>query len=684
MYKSKKPKLKNLCIVQARMGSSRLPGKIKLKLDKKRTIIQLLIQRLSKSKNIDKIVVATSTNKEDKFLKKHLKNYNCEVFFGPSKNVLKRYYLVSKIFKTENIIRITADCPFIDPSIIDKVIEYHYLKKSDYTSNTLLRTYPNGQDVEIFKASTLSKAYKNAKTFYEKEHVTPFIKNNLKFRKINFKNRTNLSSLRMTLDYKTDFVIIKKLYDILKKKKFFYLKDIVKLMKQKKITFHSKNITKSKILKEPYGMKLWKRAKKIIPGGNMLLSKRPEIFLPDRWPTYYKRAKGCQIWDVSGKKFIDMSLMGVGTNILGYSNKRIDDVVVKNLRNGNLSSLNNYEEVKLSEILLKINPWADMVKLARTGGEANAISIRIARAHSNSDKIAFCGYHGWHDWYLSANLNDKKNLDFHLLKDLPLKGIPKNLKNTIFPFMYNDINGLEKIIRTQKIGIIKMEVQRDIEPKNNFLKKVRQLANKNKIILIFDECTSGFRQCFGGLHSYYGVNPDIATYGKALGNGYAITAIVGKKKIMNQAQNTFISSTFWTERIGPSAAIETLKIMKEKKSWDIITKKGKEIKERWKEISDKYELDMKIFGLDAVAKFLFVEKKGQEYKTYITQEFLKKNFLASNCIFLSTEHSDSLIEKYINEFDKIAEKIALIKYHKKDIKNFLDVKKAHETLKRLN
>ena len=153
---------------------------------------------------------------------------------------------------------------------------------------------------------------------------------------------------------------------------------------------------------------------------------------------------------------------------------------------------------------------------------------------------------------------------------------------------------------------------------------------------------------------------------------------------MENSQKTFISSTFWTERIGPSAAIETLKIMKEKKSWDIITKKGKEIKERWKEISDKYELDMKIFGLDAVAKFLFLEKKGQEYKTYITQEFLKKNFLASNCIFLSTEHSDSLIEKYINEFDKIAEKIALIKYHKKDIKNFLDVKKAHETLKRLN
>ena len=684
MHKLKKKKIENLCIVQARMGSSRLPGKIIFKLDKKKTVIQFLIERLLKSKNINKVIVATTTNKEDKFLKKHLKKYKCEVFYGPAENVLKRYYLASQKYKAVNIIRITADCPFVDPSLIDKIIKFHNVQKSDYTSNTLLTTFPNGQDIEIFKFDILKDAYKNAKTSYEKEHVTPFIKNNNLILKKNFKSTINLSSFRMTLDYYDDFVVIKKLYDILKKRKFFYLKNIIQLMKQKKITLHSKNIIKSKKLKKPYGIKLWENAKKIIPGGNMLLSKRPEIFLPDRWPTYYKKAKGCQIWDISGRKFTDMSLMGVGTNILGYSNKRIDDAVVNSLRNGNLSSLNNYEEVKLSEILLKINPWADMVRLARTGGEANAISIRIARANSKNDKIAFCGYHGWHDWYLSANLNDKKNLDFHLLRDLPLKGIPKNLKNTIFPFMYNDIHGLEKIIKTQNIGIIKMEVQRDIEPRNNFLKKVRKLANKNKIILIFDECTSGFRQCFGGLHSFYGVNPDIATYGKALGNGYAITAIVGKKKIMNEAQNTFISSTFWTERIGPTAAIETLNIMKEIKSWDIITKKGKEIKRCWQEISDKYELNMKIFGLDSIAKFLFQGNKSQYYKTFVTQEFLKKKFLASNCIFLSTEHSDALIEKYIGEFDKIAEKIALIKYHKKDIKNFLDAKKAHETLKRLN
>ena len=265
------------------------------------------------------------------------------------------------------------------------------------------------------------------------------------------------------------------------------------------------------------GQKLWIKAKKIIPGGNMLLSKRPEMFLPDLWPSYFSKAKGCKVWDLDGNEFIDMSIMGIGTNVLGYGNDEVDEAVRSVINKGNMSTFNCPEEVYLSEKLLSIHPWADMVKFARSGGEANSIAVRIARAASKvSTRVAVCGYHGWHDWYLSANLTNNDNLENHLLPGLSSNGVPKELEGTIYPFNYNDLDYLKKIIKEKKIGVIKMEVMRNVEPKDDFLQKVRELANENNIILIFDECTSGFRKTFGGLHKFYSVEPDIAIFRQSI------------------------------------------------------------------------------------------------------------------------------------------------------------------------
>ena len=229
-------------------------------------------------------------------------------------------------------------------------------------------------------------------------------------------------------------------------------------------------IKKSKINKSKI---LYRKAKKIIPGGNMLLSKRPELFLPHGWPAYFSKTSGCQVWDIDGNKYYDLSLMGVGTNILGYSYYPVDQAVRKVIKQGNLSSLNCPEEVILAEKLIKLHPWANKVKLARTGGEANAVAIRIARAASGKDNVAFCGYHGWHDWYLATNLQKNKNLNNHLLKNIPTSGVPENLKGSIFPFKYNDYAGLKNLIKKRNIGVICMEVMRNEQPKNNFLQKIR-------------------------------------------------------------------------------------------------------------------------------------------------------------------------------------------------------------------
>jgi glutamate-1-semialdehyde 2,1-aminomutase len=432
------------------------------------------------------------------------------------------------------------------------------------------------------------------------------------------------------------------------------------------------------------GQNLYKKAKSLIPGGTMLLSKRPEMFLPDLWPSYFSKAKGCEVWDLDGNNYVDMSIMGIGTNTLGYGHVDVDNAVLKTVEAGNMSTLNCPEEVFLAEKLVEINPWADMVRFARSGGEANSIAIRIARASSGKDGVAICGYHGWHDWYLSTNLNDGDGLAGHLLAGLDTAGVPKNLKNTVFPFEFNRFDELSHIVNTQNIGVIKMEVQRNFEPKNNFLQKVRELANQKGIVLIFDECTSGFRETYGGIFKKYAVEPDIAMFGKTIGNGYALTAVVGRREIMEAAQKTFISSTFWTERIGPTAALATLKVMEEIKSWEIITAYGNKMRDGWQEIADSNNLSISISGIPSLSTYSFNTENNLIYKTFISQEMLKKGYLASTNFYPSIAHNNKLIDKYLEDLNEVYSIISKCETGEIDFNKILEGPVCHGGFKRLN
>ena len=398
--------------------------------------------------------------------------------------------------------------------------------------------------------------------------------------------------------------------------------------------------------------KLYRKAKTLIPGGTMLLSKRPEMFLPEYWPSYYKKAKGITVWDLDGKQYTDMTEMGIGSCVLGYANDEVNRKVIEAVKNGSASTLNCPEEVELAEKLIELHTWAEMVRFARTGGESCAIAVRIGRAASGRDGVAFCGYHGWHDWYLSANLADNSNLDGMLLPGLKPKGVPRGLKGTALPFEYNRIDQLEKIIKENDIGVIIMEPLRDKGPENDFLKKVRALATKNNIVLIFDEVTSGFRKVLGGIHLDLGVNPDIAVLGKALGNGYAIGAVIGKRKVMDAAQSTFISSTFWTERIGPVAALAVLKIMKRDNVPAKIYAMGRYINSQWEKLSNKQDLNLHIGGISSLTHFDF-DKDNLLKKTIITQEMLKKGYLAGNSVYVCTLHSKKVVDRYIEDLEDV-------------------------------
>ncbi len=432
------------------------------------------------------------------------------------------------------------------------------------------------------------------------------------------------------------------------------------------------------------GQKLYNKAKKLIPGGTMLLSKRPEMFLPENWPSYFSKAKGCEVWDLDNHKYTDMCIMGIGTNTLGYGNQEVDKAVLEVIEKGNMSTLNCPEEVELAEKLIEINPWAHMVRLARTGGEANAIAVRIARAASGKDNVAICGYHGWHDWYLSTNHNKGDGLSGHLLSGLRTDGVPKVLKNTTHPFKYNDFNELSKLISEKNIGVIKMEVTRNFGPEDDFLKKVRELATKNNIVLIFDECTSGFRETYGGIHIKYGVEPDIAMYGKTLGNGYAITSVVGKRSVMEAAQNSFISSTFWTERIGPTAALATLHEMKKLKSWKIITEIGNKVRLGWENLANQHNIDISISGIPSLSTYSFSSDNSLAYKTLISQEMLKKGFLASTNFYACIAHDDSVIESYFVALDEVYKIISKCENQEIDVLDILEGPICHSGFSRLN
>ncbi len=674
--------MSNLAIIQARLNSNRFPNKTIQQIEGK-YLIEILLLRLSKSQKIDKIVVATPKTEGFSPLVKIVESLNFEVFQGDEINVLDRYYQCANFFKPTNVIRITGDCPLVDAQIVDKIIDFKIRENVDYASNVHPPTFPDGLDTEVFSFSALKDAWLNATSDYEKEHVTPYIINNSNIKKFNYRNSEDLSKFRITVDETEDLLVIK---DILKLKNYYdcNFKDLCELIKtHKQIFLKNKNLIRNEGAKMNTGQKLWKRAKKVIPGGNMLLSKRPEMLLPEEWPTYFKKASGCEVWDLDNKRYFDIGYMGVGTNILGYSNEEVDEEVKQVIINGNMSTLNCPEEVLLAEKLVELNPWSHMVRFARTGGEANSIAIRLARSASGKDKVAFCGYHGWHDWYLSANLSSKQGLDGHLIPGLEPKGVPRNLIGTVFPFNYNNFEELQDLVSREEIGTIKMEVFRNKEPDTDYLKKVRKLADERNIILIFDECTSGFRETYGGLHKKYDVEPDIAVFGKSIGNGYALTAVVGKDYIMQEAQNTFISSTFWTERIGPTAALKTLEIMNKKKSWEYITSTGKFIKKSWKKLSDKYDLKLNFFGLDALPGYTFDYDNANVYKTYVTQEMLKKGFLSTNIVYVCTEHSKDLIENYLFNLEPIFEQIKEYE-NGKNINAMLDGPVSHSGFKRLN
>jgi glutamate-1-semialdehyde 2,1-aminomutase len=403
------------------------------------------------------------------------------------------------------------------------------------------------------------------------------------------------------------------------------------------------------------GPDLYKHAKKLIPGGTQLLSKRPEMFAPEIWPAYYSKAKGCRVWDLDEQEYTDMSIMAVGACILGYADDDVDDAVIDSIHKGVNSSLNCPEEVELAEALIDLHPWFDMVRYARSGGEALSIAVRIARAKTKRDIVLFSGYHGWADWYLAANLADESGLDGQLMPGLEPNGVPRGLTGTAIPFNFNDINSLRETIRGKEsqIAAIIIEPARGEEAPSEYLKTLRDISSEIGAVLIYDEITSAYRMCVGGIHRRYGIYPDMAVFAKSMANGYAMSAILGTEEVMQAAQSTFISSTNWTDRVGPTAALATLKKYQETQTDKHIISIGTKTQQIWRDAASKTGLKIDISGLPTLASFSFNSSKSLELNTRFVIEMLKRNFLGFRQFKPSLSHGNMELKNYSKAVEEV-------------------------------
>lgn len=662
-----------LGILQARVSSTRLFGKV-LKPILGKPMLQHQIERILRSKKIDKLILATSIDPSDDELEKLCKKINLSYYRGDLNDVLDRYYKAAHLYDPQHVVRLTGDCPLFDSFVMDQTIEFYHAGNYDYVSNTMEPTFPDGLDVEIFSFSALKKAWQNATLSSEREHVTPYIhKNKNKFKTGSFKSNEDLSFHRWTVDEEKDFMFVSRIYESLYTKNPYFDTDKILefLGKNPEIMGINKGISRNegyaKSLREDMkesliqklnigqSLALQEHAKGRIPGLSQLLSKRPDMFSYGVWPGYFSKAKGIEVWDLDGNRYLDMSIGGIGANILGYADPDVDAAVKSAIDKGSSSSLNCPEEVELADLLCELHPWAQKVRYARTGGESMAIAVRIARAYTGKDKIAFCGYHGWHDWYLSANLGTENALGEHLISGLEPAGVPKGLTGTAFPFRYNQTNELEEILAANRgeIAAIVMEPIRNAAPEPGFFDSIKELAKENGSVLIVDEISAGFRMNTGGAHLKLGLEPDIAVFSKALGNGYPIAAIIGKAQVMDAAQKTFISSTCWTERIGPVAAIATIRKHRKYDVGKHLVKIGQMVQDGWHDLFSKHEIKIHTGGISPMSHFSFDHRKALELKALFVQAMLERGFLATTGFYAMFAHNVEYVKKYLDAVDQV-------------------------------
>jgi glutamate-1-semialdehyde 2,1-aminomutase/spore coat polysaccharide biosynthesis protein SpsF len=663
-----------LAIIQARMGSTRLPGKVLASIGGYPMLWHVL-NRLSYVPAVEQTVVATSTETSDDLIFQFCQENGFECFRGSEQDVLDRYYHAAKHYSADVVVRITADCPLIDPQVIDKVVKTYLEGDYDYVTNTLRYTYPDGVDVEVFSFLALQTAWQEAKLPLEREHVTPYLRHSESFRIHNVENEFDLSNryLRWTVDEPCDLEFIRALYSKNGSGGLALSMDaILRLLDQdpeltkinnsiicnhgyyKSIADEPPVASINRKLTQSYRLKA--KAEKLIPSGTQTFSKGPTQFVQSIAPVFLKRAEGSHVWDVDNNEYIDYP-MGLGPIILGHNYPAVTESVTRQIHDGTTFSLPHPLEVVVAEMLVEVIPCAQMVRFGKNGSDATAGAIRVARAYTGKDIIACCGYHGWQDWYIGTTTRNK--------------GVPETVEKLTVSFDYNNISSLERIFSEYpgQVGAVIMEPVGVIEPEESFLQHVREITNKNGALLIFDEVITGFRLALGGAQDYYGVTPDLACFGKAMANGYPLSAIVGRRDVMEWFDEVFFSFTFGGETLSLAAAKATISEMKGKSVISHLWEQGRKLKDGYNVLAKEFGVNdfTECIGLSPRTVIAFKDEAGEEsliFKSLFQQECLKRGVLFSGGQNICFSHSNADIDQTLRVYRSAMEILAEAINHK--------------------
>lgn len=667
-------------IIQARMGSTRLPNKTLAAINGK-PMLDHVIQRVLKAKSIARIIIATTSKKQDLPIVHYAKKNGIPCYCGSEHNVLDRFYQAASKYDVKTIVRITPDCPLITPDVIDQVVMVYKNNSYDYVTNTIEYTFPEGLDVEVFSFGALARCWQQCKDRLNREHVTAYLRNSGKFKCKNVESKFPVEPGRYkwSVDTQEDLNFVRSVYKALGKKgKIFTTNEVIKYVESHQMSGKKCN---DSIINEGYyrsflklksmkplertlkkSKEMFRKAELIIPGVSQTLSKGPSQFVQSAAPNFIEKGEGCYLWDVDGNKYIDYA-MSLGPVILGHNDHEVTAAVTKAIQCGTSFTLPHKMELELSQLLVDSIPCAQMVRFGKNGSDVTSGAVRLARAITGKDLIACCGYHGWQDWYVGTTLRNK--------------GVPKATQQLTKTFKYNQIETLEKLFSKykNKIACVILEPIGIEQHQDNFLNKVRRLTHQHKALLIFDEVVTGFRFALGGIQEYLGVEPDLACFGKAMANGFPISALVGRKKYMSQFDQIFFSFTFGGEISSMSAAIATIKKLKNKSVFSHLWEQGRKIKDGLNVLAAEYGLErfIQCVGYPPRTVVLFKNENGEEdlyLKSIFQQECLKRGVLFTGGHNVTFSHSDTVIFQTLHVYRTVLE-IIKVAIQKKKIKSIL-------------
>jgi glutamate-1-semialdehyde aminotransferase/spore coat polysaccharide biosynthesis protein SpsF (cytidylyltransferase family) len=650
-----------IAIIQARLNSSRLPGKVLAEIAGS-PMLWHVVQRVRHARHVDQVVVATSNTPADDPVAEFCRNNDIPCYRGSEHDVLDRFYQTALHFRAGGVVRITADCPLIDPGVIDSVIAKYQQEGSDYVSNTLHATYPDGLDVEVFTVAALEQAWREAVASAQREHVTPYLRSSGLFRISEVASGLPQAEIkgRWTVDEEKDLEFVREVYQALGGgTRLFSMREVLNLLALRP---DLQRINGDLIRNEGYYLSLRReppmpssgprqlertrayleRAAQVIPSQTQTFSKGPTQFVRGVSPAFLSRGQGSHVWDVDGNEYIDY-IASLCPVVLGYDYPAVSAAAIRQIHDGTVLSLPHPLEVELAERLVEIIPCAEMVRFGKNGSDVTAGAVRVARAFTGREKIACCGYHGWQDWYIGTTTRRL--------------GVPVSTQQLTLPFQYNDPAGLERLFaeNPNEIAAVIMEPVGVTEPKDQFLHKVKQLAHKHGALLIFDEIVTGFRMALGGAQEYFGVTPDLACFGKALANGFPLAAVVGARQFMKLFDDVFFSFTFGGEAVSLAAAIATIQELQEKNVIAHLWQQGKTLQDGYNVLAGACGLSAVTQCVGYAPRTLMTFQDAERCSALLQRSLLQQELVKRKVLFLAGAnimftHTDADVEHTLRAY----------------------------------